>query len=247
MKTLARKIALATGCAAVAATVCLSPLAGARAQESALSDQEQVDSAEQEADRQVAASQEQVRSALQGVKAAEVELSTARASGDQQRMEQAQAAYDKSVADANTAIGRQGVDVGAMRANGMGWGEIAHASGLHPAALAFGRHKKQAPAQPQPAPAEQAKAPAKAKPSKADKAKPTLSADKFAKGKHRSELTGDNGLSSGGSFDRGGKSKDGKTGNHGNKGGHGKSGNGKGGNGGGNGNGNGGGKGNGRG
>lgn len=247
MKRINARPAVIAGTVTLVAAACLSPIGGALAQEPALPGLEQVAAAEDTARQRMEAGQEEVRSALQQVKAAEMELNQARISADQPRIEQAQSAYDQAVAEANAAIGRDGVDVGAMRVDGLGWGEIAHAAGLHPAALAFGRHKQQAhargPVRIEPAPEEQPSVPDQ-EPGEAGKDKragragiekgKTVSADKFAhKAKQRSELSGDNGLSGGG------------FGHGGNKGGHGKGhgGGGKGGNGNGGGGGNGGGNG----
>ncbi|EGJ50394.1 hypothetical protein [Desulfocurvibacter africanus] len=239
MKSIIKRIALLAGSVTCAATLCLG--GQAFAQDSSLPDQEQVAEAEQQADQEMTASQQQIRSALQQLQAAEVQLNRVRAKGDEQQLEQAQAAYDKAVADANTAINREGVDVGAMRTSGMGWGEIAHTAGLHPAALAFGKAKKQASA-PEETQVKADKAHGKMKQSKekasktervsANKAKDksTVSADKFgSKKQSRAALSGDNGLSSGGNM--GGKGGNGNGGGKGNSGGKG------GGNGGGNGNG----------
>lgn len=243
MKRIIKRIALLSASAGCAVALCLG--GQSFAQDSTLPDQEQVDEAEQQAEEEMTASQQQIRSALQQVQAAEVALNRVRGKGDAQQIEQAQAAYDKAVADANAAINQEGVDVGAMRSSGMGWGQIAHTAGLHPSALAFGKAKKQAPAEEE-APAASRKAAGKVKQTKEKtaktkstseaktKEKSAMSADKYgSKSQGRTALSGDNGLGSGGNFG-------------GDKGGKGGNGNGKGnggGNGNGNGNGNGGGKG----
>lgn len=232
MKRIIRRIALLSATAGCAVALCLG--GQSFAQNSTLPDQGQVDEAEQQAEQEMTASQQQIRSALQQVQAAEVQLNRVRAKGDVQQIEQAQAAYDKAVADANAAINQEGVDVGAMRTSGMGWGQIAHTAGLHPAALAFGKAKKQAPAEEETQVTSQKAAgkvkQAKAKASKTErtaagkaKEKSTVSADKFgSKSRSRAALSGDNGLGSGGNFgsDNGGKGGNGNgKGNGGGKGG----------------------------
>ncbi|MBN1254590.1 MAG: hypothetical protein JXA50_04890 [Deltaproteobacteria bacterium] len=84
--------------------------------------------------------------ALENLAEAEKALEEAIASGDKAAIEAAQKAYDEANEKAEgLAAEETGVtveDIAAMRAEGMGWGQIAHTLGVHPSVLGLG-HKFQ--------------------------------------------------------------------------------------------------------
>lgn len=83
---------------------------------------------------------------IQGKIAAEAEakaaLDDALATGTQEDIDKAQEAYDNAKADTQAAIaeatGASMAEIAGMRGSGMGWGEIAHALGVHPGVLGLG-------------------------------------------------------------------------------------------------------------
>lgn len=78
---------------------------------------------------------------------AERELEEAKRSGDEEKIEQAQIAYDSAKASFEETLAKETVsqreDIAKMRQSGMGWGEIAHKLGVHTSVLGLGHAKKQ--------------------------------------------------------------------------------------------------------
>ncbi len=76
---------------------------------------------------------------------AEKALAAAKSSGDTAKIAAAQKAYDNALTNAQNALakaaGAATEDIAAMRAQGMGWGQIAHELGVHPGALGLGHSK----------------------------------------------------------------------------------------------------------
>ena len=87
-----------------------------------------------------------VQKAFDTLEDAETALAAAKASGDKTAIAAAQKAYDTALANAQSALakaaGTATEDVAAMRAQGMGWGQIAHELGVHPGTLGLGHSKE---------------------------------------------------------------------------------------------------------
>lgn len=83
--------------------------------------------------------------ALDNLDQAEQALNDAIESGDQNAIDAAQKAYDEAKETAEAlaaqAMGVTVGDIAAMRTEGMGWGQIAHALGVHPSVLGLGHTK----------------------------------------------------------------------------------------------------------
>ena len=80
---------------------------------------------------------------------AEEDLAAAKAGGDPDAIAEAQTAYDAALAayevalaDAITVFAVSVEEIAAMRSQGMGWGQIAQALGVHPGLLGLGHTKK---------------------------------------------------------------------------------------------------------
>jgi hypothetical protein len=82
---------------------------------------------------------------MDAVAAAEVNLAEAEESGDDDAIKAAQEALDAANGELETKMaGIAGVttsDIAGMRADGMGWGQIAHSLGIHPGVLGLGHTK----------------------------------------------------------------------------------------------------------
>jgi hypothetical protein len=71
-------------------------------------------------------------------------LNDAKATGDDNAIAEAQSAYDQAVAEAIASALEDGdidtitADIEGMRADGMGWGQIAYEYGIHPSVLGLG-------------------------------------------------------------------------------------------------------------
>jgi hypothetical protein len=88
---------------------------------------------------------DELQEALENLAEAEKALEEAIASGDKAAIEAAQKAYDEANEKAEgLAAEETGVtveDIAAMRDEGMGWGQIAHALGVDPSVLGLGHGK----------------------------------------------------------------------------------------------------------
>lgn len=112
---------------------------------SALQNDAQVARAENLAEIEAAKPDAELTAARKAVTDAETALAAAKASGDENAIDDAQAALDEAdgnlatLMSARTAEAKE--DITAMRASGMGWGEIAHELGIHPGYLGLGHTK----------------------------------------------------------------------------------------------------------
>lgn len=93
----------------------------------------------------VAKTDPDVQKAFTALTDAEKALAAAQASRDKNAITAAQKAYDSALAKVEGALakasGTATADISAMRAQGMGWGQIAHELGVHPGTLGLGHSK----------------------------------------------------------------------------------------------------------
>ncbi len=94
----------------------------------------------------VAKNDPDVQKAFDALEEAETALAAANKSGEKEAIATAQKAYDAALANAQAALtkaaGAPTEDIAAMRAQGMGWGQIAHELGVHPGTLGLGHSKE---------------------------------------------------------------------------------------------------------
>ncbi len=93
----------------------------------------------------VAKTDPDVQKAFTALTDAEKALAAAKASDDAAKIAAAQKTYDTALANAQNALAKASSatteDIAAMRAQGMGWGQIAHELGVHPGTLGLGHSK----------------------------------------------------------------------------------------------------------
>ncbi len=86
-----------------------------------------------------------VQAAFAALKDAELALQDAIASGIPEAIAMAQVAYNNAETNAEIALAQATSttlsEISAMRSDGLGWGEIAHALGVHPGVLGLGHTK----------------------------------------------------------------------------------------------------------
>ncbi len=130
-----------------------NPIFAAETEEevSTLTNQAQVQKAENLAEASQELSAEEVAKAQESVNTAQQEYETAAAALEadpenqelQDALSAAQENLDTATSSLAEAAGATTESINEMRASGMGWGEIAHELGIHPSVLGLGHTKKE--------------------------------------------------------------------------------------------------------